>query len=369
MRKTHSPTQFFSKFLASFGLLLAAACLFNSCQKDMKKSNAESNTEKSQKISPIAPNAAEDCLPGYHWDPILRQCVQNDITVTYAGVSITYEPSTGMLNFNSINNVNTVINQLDADNDTYNNNYDNQYPNYTVTQLDSMDVINNFDEFKKFKDFENLFPGYSSKRKQIVNTENTWLANNFSGTDPDDTDLTFDDAENTIFNSNYSFKIGASVYQFRTDGFYKDGVLQAGTESNKIMSPAGPTCKSNKKRNAFAEYENGTRRFKLKVAINSWLIRSGVKGKVVHYKKNNGSWKRKRAEMAVGCGGRIYVGNCAFDNQFIDRNPSPNGFKKRKQLKVARHYGATVWRTFSNEISSSFDTPNLSISGVLALTF
>lgn len=64
------------------------------------------------------------------------------------------------------------------------------------------------------------------KRAELESIENTWLSNNFNGTDPDDVDLTFDDAENTIFNSSYSFKIGTDVYQLTSTGMYKNGILQ-----------------------------------------------------------------------------------------------------------------------------------------------
>lgn len=365
MRKKTFSTKFFSKFLASFGLLLAAACLFNSCQKDMNKSNAEFNTEKSQKISP---NVAGDCLPGYHWDPILRRCVQNDITVTYAGVSITYEPGNGILNFNSINDVNTVINQLDTDYDTYNDNYDNQYPNYTTDQLDSMDVINNFDEFKKLKDFENLFSGYLSKRKQIENTENTWLANNMTGTDPDNIDLTFDNAENTIFNSSYSFKIGNNVYQLTSNGLYVNGVLQQGTESNSLMSPAFTTCKSNKKIKSPPYIPAGTnRQFILKVAINSIGVRSSIKTKVVHYKLKNGYWKRSRASLAAGIIGYVYSPACVSLGNKSKSNPT-TGYKKRRQLKAKDWACCTIWKTNSGELTGSFATPE-GYGGPLPLTW
>lgn len=83
-------------------------------------------------------------------------CGPTDITATYAGVNITYEVSNKILKFNSTANFNTVLNQLETDYDTYNDNYDNQYPNYTANQLDDVDATNNFDEFKKVRDFQDI---------------------------------------------------------------------------------------------------------------------------------------------------------------------------------------------------------------------
>ena len=107
---------------------------------------------------------------------------------------------------------------------------------------------------------------------------------------------------------------------------------------------------------------------KLKVAINSWYIRTGAKGKVVHYKAKNGSWKRSRDEMAVFCGGTIYNNQCSQSFQFSDRKPSPNGWKKRKELKVARHEAGAIWRTYTGQLNSGFGTASGRSIG-LALDF
>ncbi len=112
-----------------------------------------------------------------------------EITSTYAGVTITYEIGNNILRFNSSDDVNTVLDQLDADYENYNDNYENQYPNLTEDQLDDMDAQTGFDEFQTFRNFENLFSGFSSKRAEVENTETDWLNNNFESTDPDDIDL------------------------------------------------------------------------------------------------------------------------------------------------------------------------------------
>lgn len=146
-------------------------------------------------------------------------------TVTYAGVSIIYDIQNNILKFSSAADFNAVVDQLEVDYESYNTNYENQYPNLTAEQLDDMDEQNNFDQFKPFKDFEKLFPGFYSKRSEIEGIENAWVVNGFTGADPDDTDLTFDDALNTIFNGNYSFKLQNSVYQLTATGMYIDGIF------------------------------------------------------------------------------------------------------------------------------------------------
>jgi len=52
---------------------------------------------------------------------------------------------------------------------------------------------------------------------------------------------------------------------------------------------------------------------------------------------------------------------------FIQRNPSPSGFKNRKQLKSLRQGVGTTWYAQSGSLSSSFDTQGGAYSAVLAL--
>jgi hypothetical protein len=326
-------------------------------------------------------------------------CPVNEMSTTYAGVTITFEIDNNILRFNSASDLNAVLTQLDTDYENHNNTYDNNYDtSLTADQMDSIDGVTGFDEFYTFKTFENLFSGFTSKRMGIESTENTWLNNNFTGTDPDDIDLTFDEAENTVFNSDYSFKIGSDLYQLTSTGWYINGVLEgsaslfkpeindvfAGTgdifeDENDIRS--GPwigsddnigieglrwtDCKTNKRKGGFLIFTND--RYKLKVAIHTVGVRSSAKGKVVHFKLKNGNWKRKRAKMAVYNGGNIYSETCTLLFQFSERKP-PNGWKKRRQLKLVRRQYGTIWKTKSGELVASFDTP-VGHSGGIALTW
>jgi hypothetical protein len=331
----------------------------------------------------------------------------NDIIVTYAGVSITYEVNNNILKFGSFSDVNTVLDQLDSDYNTNYDNYDSQLDtSLSVGQLDSLDEINGFSPRITFRNFENLFAGYSSKKSQIEGIESAWLYNDLSGTHPADGDLTFDDAQNTIFNTDYSFKIGNDLYNLTSTGMYVNGILQgdggsvAKTSSSMLdamfmnktfqfdYSISGPmtngnngfyentnwgysgigalkpmtVCKSNKKSHHDFKYDNETKMFELEVAIHSIVFRTGIHGKVIHFKKNNnGHWRRSRAEMAAGCGGNVYTGNCTYLDQPIERQPG-SGFIKREEQKAKRHNAFTspgnntIWKTYSGEFSASFDS-------------
>ncbi len=352
---------------------------------------------------------AETAANFYETDPTASAAIYNlGIIYGYAGVSITYEPGDCILKFNSYSDIIAVINQLNADDEAYNDDYDDQYPNLTEDQLDEMDEQNNFDDVKTFRDFESLFGGFCSKRSQIEAIENTWLANNFTGTDPFDIDQTLEEAENTIFNSNYALKIGNDFYQLTVTGFFKNGILLdiGGTalmqkypnnenfETTISSINSGPfqnqeflipsyafndhfiltDCKSNKKSKREELFDNDTKKLRFKVGINSVWFGSNVKAKAVSFKKNNGNWKRARTKMAVSLGGTVYEGDCLGSFSFNQRKPV-NGFDKRKRLKYSRRSPSVVpsletnWKTYSGLIGGSLEAPNLNFSGSLLLTF
>ena len=313
------------------------------------------------------------------------------INYLYAGVSVLFEIASGILKFNSVSDVATVLNQLDTDYEAYNDNYESQYPNLTAEQLDDMDEQTGFDEFKPYRDFESLFAGFYSKRGEIENMEISWLANNFGGTDPDDVDLTFDDAENTIFNSTYSFKVGNDIYQLASDGMYLNGLLYAdgmrfkkpaneslqGIYSNAVFLvnssnsaiDAGPGCRTNKRLKKPFEPAGLNRKFELKVAINAIGVRNAVKAKVVHYRYKNGRWKKSRADLAVSIVGTTYYSNCYPRPTTSKVKPNNGGFLRKKRLKVTdSEVGGSIWWTQFGELTGSFATAD-GLSGALSLTW
>jgi hypothetical protein len=265
----------------------------------------------------------------------------------YANVSIAYDASNKLLSFSSINDFDAVVTQLNTDYENYNDNYNNNYPGLTAEQMDSVDQITQFDELQTFINFENNFSCFTSRRSFLATTETDWLNSNFQLPDPDDFDFLIEDAENTLFNENYLIKIGGTVYEMKTDGLYD---VLTGSQAKQLSDD----CFSN--HHASNSYIVGDRKFKIKAAINSWLIRSGAKGKVVAFKQKNGSWKRSRAKLAVFVGGRIFDHQCNESDIFSDRNPVyVGGFKNRKQLKVSRHQPGTIWKTQPGLLGSTFD--------------
>lgn len=164
----------------------------------------------------------------YQTSPAENAAVETaTISTAYAGATIIFEVNNNILRFANFSDINAVINQL---NDDYEDNYaayDSQIDtSLSVAQLDSIDEVNGFNPRITYRNFEDLFPGFSSKRAEVEDIEADWLYNNLSGTNPSDVDLTYDDAINSICNTDYSFKIGNDLYQITSAGIYINETLQ-----------------------------------------------------------------------------------------------------------------------------------------------
>jgi hypothetical protein len=180
------------------------------------------------------------------------------------------------------------------------------------------------------------------------------LANNFTTTDPDILDFTFGDAENTIFNSSYSFKVGINLYQLKADGMYINGIPQEGGAAARTQAVA---CLTNVKEKKPFDIST-TQRFKLKVSVTSIGLRSSARGKVVSFKKKSGGgWKRTRVDMAVALVGLArsnIVGACDPFETFNRRNSS-TGFSRKKSVKTDKYRAIpSIYRVQKDELSSNF---------------
>ena len=148
--------------------------------------------------------------------------------------------------------------------------------------------------------------------------------------------------------------LNAYFYTINYREIYTTAVNNNNNSKAEILNPG---CSTNKKLKSPPYEPAGTgRRFELKVAINSIAVRSSIKGKIVHFKLKNGSWKRARAEMAVGVQGYVYSTACVTKGHKSKSNPQ-TGYKKRNQLKAKDGEFGTIWKTFSGEVSGSFATP------------
>lgn len=317
-------------------------------EPDEKKEVLTNKLATVNEVPPYCYNLADPCS-----DPACKpffDCPE-EFPVQYAGVDIVYEVNSDILRFNSAADLETVLNQLDVDYETHNNNYENTYPTLTPEQLDDMDEVTGFDEFATFRNFENLFAPFTSKRAEIEAVEELWLSLNMTGTNPSDLDNTFDNAENTILNANHEVKIGSTVYTLSSDIV------------SSMQSPLLVGCVTNKRKKKPFVSPDQSRKFEVKVALNTWFVRSGAKGKVVSYVKKGNRWKRSRTHLGVYVNGTIYNNVCTNSFQFSARHPA-SGFKKRKELKVVNRQFGTIWKTYPGQLGASFEASGIVTGGV-----
>lgn len=206
--------------------------------------------------------------------------------------------------------------------------------------MEYQDSVDGFYEFQPLKDFESNFNGFVSRRAFIEEVENIWLDKDMITEDPDNIDFTFDDAENTLFNKEYQVKIGCDIYEMRENGMINLSNPEEtdNTENSSNYLTESENCFSNRKQKTPINIDNNTQ-VNLKIAINSFLVRSSAKSKVVYYKKVRNKWKRRRGEMAVYLSGNVYYANCSNSVALGLRKPT-NGYRKSRQVKeITRWWG------------------------------
>lgn len=358
-------------------MILFTTIIICSCTK-MDLKNPAATSLNSTKVTPDVPYCGTGyqwdfylgkCVPvcpsGYHNDSITGACVINGggIIISYAGVNITYYSSSQTLGFNSVSDVNTVLNQLDSNYENYNSNYENQYPNYTALQLDSLDSVNNFDQLATYRAFEAQFSGYTSQRAALENFETTWINNNFTGLDPDSLDYTIDNSENAICNNNYQVMISGTTYQWTANGF----VVSGGPMS--LVANATSGCFTNVHKKQPYYNSNMTRKADIKVAVNYWIVRGEAKGKVVCYrKKGNGKWAKSRLDVDVSAAGNIYTDNSCLGLTQVSLRKPAQGYLKRRELKtIARYLSPNKAYTESAQFQASFWCSSFAFGGSVSL--
>lgn len=274
-----------------------------------------------------------------------------------------------MLRFQNWEEFHKTVERLDKDYDEHNDFRDLQLPlGLTNEQLDDLDESEGFESSLMYKLLENQFAGYISKRKVIENIEKAWLDNDMNGLDPDDIDLTFDDAENTLFNENYEVKIGCNVYKFTNDGLVNltNPEETINTESNTNTNQTeAEDCFTNARKRDERIYSHLNQKIRIKVAMNTFILRSSAKAKVVNFRLNgNGKWRRSRTQIAVHIGGVIFDKKC-FGNLLIGlRNPT-SGFKKRGEIRELYRWYDTNRKTKKHLLAASGELPNLPMFQVL----
>lgn len=244
--------------------------------------------------------------------------------------------SDGMLVFADEQHFNDCIECLEQELEAYNDAYESQYPTATAEQLDVFDSINNFNEWQPLIDFE-VSKSFTSLRAIVEQQSNQWLngqeGENFNfDNDPDNLCPILDEETRTLFNSNGYVKVGDSIVTIQdwADAALSIGDCCAWRRSEKYEFDANdkPTKLANRK-------------VKAKVAVRSRPYDSALKGKITHYRKVDGKYKKRRANMRLGVQGIGFYGEDCTESIQIWSNHK--GYKSRKTRRVVAHI-RSLWR-------------------------
>lgn len=302
-------------FIKSTGavLLVVLAALFGySCQKD----NAPATNSNA---SPEQQTTARDGL----------NCTQ---------IKNAVYKSEGMLVFTDDQHFYDCIECLEQEIEAYNDAYESQYPTATTEQLDVLDSINNFNEWQPLADFETS-KSFTSLRSIVEQQSDQWLDSQTSETinfdnDPDELCPIMDEETRTLFNSDGYVKIGNDVVSKQDWADAAESIWDccAFRRSSKYTFDANdhPTKLAN-------------RQVRAKVSVRSGLIKSTLKGKVKHYRKVGGKYKKRRADIRLGVQGIPFNGDCIEmpQNWFAWK-----GYKKRKTRRVK----SRIWQLWREAI-------------------
>lgn len=251
-------------------------------------------------------------------------------------VKNTVYKSDGMLVFADEQHFNDCIECLEQELEAYNDACESQYSTATAEQLDVLDSINNFNEWQPLVDFETS-KSFTSLRSIVEQQSNQWLdaqiteSINFDN-DPDILCPILDEETRALFNTDGYVKIGSNIVSAQdwADVALSLGDCCAWRRSSKYTFDANDHAT-----------KLANRQVKAKIAVRSRLFRSTLEGKITHYRKVNGKYKKRRADMRLGVSGIGFYGEgCTESIQVWDRDKS---FKKRRTRTVVASI-LSLWR-------------------------
>ncbi len=215
----------------------------------------------------------------------------------------------------------SVLECLELSVEAYNDAFESIYGGLTDDEVDIVEEQIGFFDDQPLADFEDRFRFYSL-RKEIEKQEEVWLANTIldDNNDPDD-HFVVDEELRTLLSVNCIAKIGSETVDF----CYADDPARLGI---CIFSDC---CHTGSEKNIFP-YNNGNRRFKVRVALRAYFVGSTAKAKVKHYKrKSNGGWKKSRSKLFAQVLGSGRDNNCVIIN-----NIGATKSEKRRKRRVAK---------------------------------
>jgi hypothetical protein len=353
-------------------LVLFLTVFIFSCEE--KELVINENAAASGSSNKLAPNGGT-VMVGY-----------GDIFSLYINNGLTTTCTKNILVFPSWQRYEQVIDQLDAETETYCNAFDALQPaGQSDLDYENACAAANFDEDKKIVQFENNLT-FCSLRKKLVILEDNWLAIQGDGVwdinaDPDNHFID-DDTERAMLNEGVEVIIGTGtrldpyiMYKFTADGGHytiplagvnagvavftpanQTSVIQLNTSGTigsnpaikfvpAVVYPPTPTCKQEVKDVSYHYGANNSRLKQISKIKREWgenlnsqtaIAKGKIKCKTKGYVKKSGSgWKGKRTWITAGINGSV-IGNdgFAFDNCTTSLSKLLIKEKRRRKVKV-----------------------------------
>jgi hypothetical protein len=253
----------------------------------------------------------------------------------------------GMLVFRDRQHYEECIQCLEKEVEDYNDAYVRRYPGATAAQLDALDDLNNFNDWEPLVQFEQE-KSFTSLRSVVDAQNKQWLSNQFGET------INFDESpdhncpiqsvvERSFFNVNGSVKIGNDVINM-----------------DDSDEPESIDCCAFLKQTSFTFDLNNdpylaNRQVLCRIAVESGVVVSKLVGKTEHYRKVNGVYKLRRADM------RQVIGGFGMDGSNCRPSIQPWFDSNDYEYRRIRHITARIWSLWREAVvcrSSQFFPTN-----------
>jgi hypothetical protein len=240
----------------------------------------------------------------------LSECSSIKSAVTMSG---------GMLIFQDMEHFEKCALCLEHDYNVHNDQYEAQYPNASQEELDSFDIINNFNQWETYLQFENGL-GIASLRAKLEADTDQWLASTPADSidfanNPDDSVPIFWSPLRAMFNEDGYAIVGYDTDDWEERSFWGDCAFFATSSKDYFFSD---------------------RRINMKISVMSGLIASKLFGEIRHYKKVNNKYRLTRARLRIDVGGNSFDSECEEKLQLWTNFTT---YKNRSSLQI----GDIIW--------------------------
>lgn len=259
------------------------------------------------------------------------------------------EVECGMLSFSSQQEFTEVYDCLEAEYEAHLDDFEATYGHLSEDEYnDTSDALGFVDE-QPLIDFENAL-SFVSARRTLADAEDLYLG---TGAHPNESPMLNspfdDDILAAMFNANYAVMIDGVIYAIDENGeqwsfcdcdTYLEWLSDPGSvdpeDECSLLLKGGtvdyPDCKSDWWQYCWHEYDPGNKNVNWKLQVRYWHFwdHSSATAEIWHYKKKNGSWKSRKADLLARSHGRY---NGADECVILDDYMLTKA-KKRKHLSA-----------------------------------